>query len=136
MVNSKVPKTASKKTASKKVKRTPKLKIYCGIGDLDSKKQRMGSMKECLDLKQIRYYGVKKVDSKLIDSVKPNKETEKTLIIKIAGLRGRISKMKRDFANTKKIEEKKQIINDVEKIQKEILMLNEKILKLQKKSKK
>ena len=34
---------------------------YCGVGKMP-KGYRRGTMRECVDMKQIRYYGLKKVD--------------------------------------------------------------------------
>ena len=39
-------------------------KIYCGIGKVPKGSKR-GSMKECVESGQIRYYGIKKIDPKL-----------------------------------------------------------------------
>ena len=138
MVNSKtaskkVSKTASKKPASKKVakpKKEPKKSVFCGISQPIPKTHRLGSMKECLDLKQVRYYGLKKIDSKLADSINIKKETKNELMIKMAGLRGKLTKLKRDNDNSKNFDEKTKIIAEYEKIRKEILSLNEKIQKM------
>ena len=48
--------------------------IFCGVGDVPKKKKR-GSMKECAEKGQVRYYGLKKVDSKLIERVLAEKKT-------------------------------------------------------------
>jgi hypothetical protein len=52
--------------------------IYCGIGKVP-KGQKLGTMKECAEKKQIRYYGLKKVDSRIINSAKNEKEIPETL---------------------------------------------------------
>jgi len=40
---------------------------YCGIGKPKYKGQKRGTMKECTQSKQIRFWGLKKVDSRIID---------------------------------------------------------------------
>ena len=138
MTNSKTAfKKTSKKTSKKKVskkvtkvKKEPKLTVFCGITQPVPKGHRLGSMKECLDLKQVRYYGLKKIDSKLADSINVKKESKSDLMIKIAGLRGKLSKLKRDIESSKNFEEKKKITEEFEKVRKEILSLNEKMQKI------
>jgi hypothetical protein len=126
-------KTTSKKTTSKKVlkpKKEPKLKVFCGISQPIPKGHKLGSMKECLELKQVRYYGLKKIDSKLADSINVKKESKSELMIKIAGLRGKLSKMKRDIDNSKNFEEKKRLTEEFETVRKQILSLNDKMQKI------
>ena len=45
-------------------------KPYCGAKDLP-KGRTLGTMKECEDTHQIRYYGLKKVDKRDIENHKP-----------------------------------------------------------------
>lgn len=128
-------KTASKKVSKKtskkvsKPKKEPKLKVFCGISQPIPKGHKLGSMKECLELKQVRYYGLKKIDSKLADSINAKKESKNELMIKIAGLRGRLSKLKRDIDASKKFEEKKKLTEEFETVRKQILLLNDKMQK-------
>ena len=129
----KVSKKESKKTTSKKVskpKKEPKLKVFCGISQPIPKGHKLGSMKECLELKQVRYYGLKKIDSKLADSINVKKESKSELMIKIAGLRGKLSKVKRDIDNSKNFEEKKKLTEEFETVRKQILSLNDKMQKI------
>jgi hypothetical protein len=129
----KVSKKESKKTTSKKVskpKKEPKLKVFCGISQPIPKGHKLGSMKECLELKQVRYYGLKKIDSKLADSINVKKESKSELMIKIAGLRGKLSKLKRDIDNSKNFEEKKKLTEEFETVRKQILSLNDKMQKI------
>ncbi len=127
----KVSKKTSKKTVTvSKPKKEPKLKVFCGISQPVPKGHRLGSMKECLDLKQVKYYGLKKIDNKLVDSINVKKESKNDLLIKIAGLSGKLTKLKRDIENSKNFEEKKKIMEESEKVKKEIVSLNEKIKKV------
>jgi len=75
--------------------------IYCGVRDVPKKKKR-GSMKQCVEKGQISYYGVKKVDSKLLEkhlnSKKEKKDATKVLM-KMAEQKGtltaKLSKLKK-----------------------------------------
>jgi len=57
-------------------------KPYCGVGKVP-KGQKRGSMKECAMSGQIRYYGLKKVDPKIVEYAKKAKkgETKRSTII-------------------------------------------------------
>jgi hypothetical protein len=130
-------KTTSKKPTSKKPtskkptsKKEPKLKVFCGISQPIPKGHKLGSMKECLELKQVRYYGLKKIDSKLADSINVKKESKNDIMIKMAGLTGKLSKLKRDIDNSKNFEEKKKLTEEYENIRKQRLSLNDKLQKI------
>jgi hypothetical protein len=125
-------KSTSKKSTSKvtKSKKEPILKVFCGISQPIPKGHKLGSMKECLELKQVRYYGLKKIDSKLAESINIKKESKKDIMIKMAGLRGKLSKLKRDIDSSKNFEEKKKITEEFESVRKQILFLNDKMEKI------
>lgn len=125
-------KSTSKKPTSKvsKSKKEPKLKVFCGISQPIPKGHKLGSMKECLELKQIRYYGLKKIDNKLAESINIKKESKKDIMIKLAGLRGKLSKLKRDIDNSTNFEEKKKITEEFESVRKQILFLNDRMQKI------
>jgi hypothetical protein len=136
-----------------KQKAVPKKNVYCGVNKL-SKTQVRGSMDDCARKGQIRYYGLKKVDSKIAvhyDKVKEqkkeqqkNKEKEKKKIekdanggkiyisrtqamLKIVGLKTKINKMKRRLGEVKMTEKEKT------KIEKEIATLSKSLEQYQKK---
>lgn len=79
-------------------------KVYCGIGEIPKNKKR-GSMKECAETNQIRYWGEKKVDKKLISHVQDKKNNKlealekqsDKLKIKLVGLRGKSKRISRDL---------------------------------------
>jgi hypothetical protein len=142
VINSK--KTDSKKTDSKKetkikkpkkeVIKKPKkeviLKVFCGITDPIPKGYRLGSMKECVDKNQVRYYGLKKIDSLVIKSINKKKEDYADLQVQAAGLKGTISKIKRDFNKTTDLNEKKKLLEEFENNKKKLLNIGEKLLDL------
>ncbi len=48
-------------------------KVFCGVGNIPKGKKR-GSMKECADAGQVRYYGIKKIDEKLVEQALASKK--------------------------------------------------------------
>jgi hypothetical protein len=80
--------------------------IYCGIGKVP-KNKKMGSMKECGEANQIRQYGIKKVDKKLIDSILAEKQRKSSSVGK---LETKAQKLGEDFvilkAKIKKLQSK------------------------------
>lgn len=125
-------KATSKKANSKKAS-SKKLKVFCGITDPIPKGYRLGSMKECLEKNQVRYYGLKKIDNKLIEASNKKPETEAELQVKAAGFRGKLTKLKRDLDKTDDDAEKKRIKEEYEVIRKQLVAVGEKITKIKNK---
>ena len=117
----KTTKKDSKKTSKKVVK---KEKIYCGIENPIPSGYRLGSMQECFDAGKVMYYGIKKVDSIVLNSKKNNTiESYSSLVIKKAGLSGKKTKLEKIILKTTDIVEKDKLkkeynllINDIKKI--------------------
>lgn len=103
----------------------PRKGIYCGIGNVPTN-YKIGTMQECADKKQIRRYGVYKLDPKILLGalgVKNQKDLEKEknkLEVSLAGARGKISRFTKflkaesesDNANAKKIKELQKKLDD------------------------
>ena len=94
--------------------------IYCGIGKIP-KGQKMGTMRECAEKGQVRYYGIKKIDTKTLSIVK-NKdvvpETKEKLILSMVSLRGIIKRNKGRYEGAKEkkaADEYHKIWQDAEK---------------------
>lgn len=84
-----------------------KKNIYCGIGKVPTDKIR-GTAKECIVTNQVRYYGIKKIDIKLIenkDLMNPDKELKKLRKMEVI-LRGMANKLKKD-KNNKNVDQAK-----------------------------
>ena len=82
--------------------------VFCGIGKIPTKSRR-GSMKECAEKKQIRYYGIKKVDSKILEiamGTKKNKDSRENVLKEMSKYRGRMTKYKKAVAGAKTKEDK------------------------------
>ena len=76
---------------------------YCGAGDVPKGAKR-GTMRECAEKKQIRYYGIKKIDSKTLDISKQYTniaESRDKLMMQASKLRGLISRTKGRYETTK-----------------------------------
>lgn len=99
-------------------------KIYCSIGKVP-KGKRLGSMKECIQANQIRYYGVKKIDPKLLKSSmgstgstgsKKKGDRRTQVILEISKLKGKMKKIQNDMAATKKDADKEKLKKDYNKL--------------------
>ena len=97
-------------------------KIYCGLGPVP-KGHRLGTMQECLEKGQVKYWGVKKIDPTLLASHKKTKRTKKVtsindIRIMQVSLRGKIKKKTGELQgekNEKKIGEINKEINELKK---------------------
>lgn len=120
-------KKSTKKDSKKETKRKPKtLKAYCGIEQPLPKNYRLGSMEECLNAGKVNYYGIKKIDSRLIEARKKAKEgavTIKKLQMDLMGFLGKENRLRKDLAVAKTVEAE-------DKIKKEMVELREKKAKL------
>ena len=78
--------------------------IYCGVDKLKPTNRR-GTAKECAELKQVRYYGLKKIDKKIVEENKGMPVQSEARLLKLSkkrgGLRGRIMKIKDEITDYK-----------------------------------
>jgi len=98
-------------------------KIYCGASKVP-KGQTLGSMKECVEKNQVRYWGVKKVDSRLLEkkSIKKGKsvkETRDKAAIQMIGLRGKVAKLTKQLSEEKDKKKKLALTKELAKAKKE-----------------
>lgn len=96
-------------------------KINCGIGEL-KKGERRGTMKECADKGQVRYYGLKKIDSRILKaSKKVNKElkSRNQLLKKIMSLKAKILGYKKKIKNEDNKNKKEILKNKTRNLLKE-----------------
>jgi hypothetical protein len=105
-------------------------KPYCGIGKMGKDRIR-GNMKECIDNRQIRMYGLKTVDTKILQANQDKKDKIKSrsgLLRKKARLTGRLKKhvseikdeRTKDKPDQDKIKKMKQVGRDMLKEIKDI----------------
>jgi len=90
----------------------PKKKIYCGIG-LVPKDSKLGNMVECVESNQVRYYGIKKIDPKLLEKGRKKKGPENwkrdKLVLEIKLLELKMLKIKKNYKKEKDKEKKKEM---------------------------
>lgn len=93
---------------------------YCGSKAVP-KNRRLGSMKECAERGQINYYGIKKADMRVVNSVTPLKKLnlDKVRSAKI-GLSARLKKLSSDFESNKDKEKKKTLKKEITKTEQEL----------------
>ena len=94
--------------------------IYCGIKKVP-KNKKLGSMKDCAEKGQVTYWGLKKIDNKILESSQKNKKVslDKARLNKIK-LDTRLKKLNKDLDNTKEKEKKTTIKKEIDKTKKEL----------------
>jgi hypothetical protein len=105
----------------------PKQKVVCGVKE-PTKNERRGTMVECAEKKQIRYYGLKKVDKKIVDKM-TKKKSDMTLEEasgKAKGLKTRLKNIKAKL----EIAKKEKDIKKMEDLTKEFKKTKEQFLKI------
>ena len=120
-------------------------KIYCGVDKL-KENQKLGTAKECAELKQVRYYGLKKIKKELVEDNKgmpvKSKGKIKKLIQKRGLLRGKIEKNKAeieeykdevDYKKDKELQKKvKELEDELKKYKEELKKVIIKLKELEK----
>lgn len=96
-------------------------KVYCGVKDL-KKGERLGTMAECAKKDQIRYYGLKKIDSITLKKLtatkkKPTQTKKRTLLMKMVKLDVKIKKLEHEV-------KKKIPTADLSKLKKDLAKYN------------
>ena len=80
------------------------IKINCGVHE-NKKNERRGTMQECVDKKQVRYYGVKTIDKILLNELNKRKKPEKKLSsYNLHELTGLLGAMKRNAERKREIQ--------------------------------
>jgi len=108
--------------------------VVCGIGKV-GKNQKLGSMKECAEKKQIRYWGVNKVDPKILELAKKGSrkgDTRLSVLKQMMGLRGKISKIQKQLKTEKDKKEKDKLEKEKAKFEAELNVVVKKFDKIEK----
>jgi hypothetical protein len=131
---SKKPRKVVKPDSKKKSKKSSKkVKIYCGIENPIPANSRMGTMQECFNAGKVNYYGIKKIDSKVLNSTKKvDTMDSKSLMIKYAGLVGKYRKIEKEIKTTTNADEKNKLMKEYEAIGKDINLIQEQLKKIKK----
>lgn len=107
---------------------------YCGVGKIP-KGKRLGSMKECVEKGEIRFYGLKKIDERLIEAMKEKKysgDNSDDLFIKVVGLKGKLKFMIKKIQAEKDDNKKDKLKKSAKKLHAEIKILQGKMKKSKK----
>ena len=96
-------------------------KIYCGIGQIP-KGSRLGSMKECADKNQVKYYGIKKIDPKLVETIRgASKTSDRDRIFKeLSKNKGKVKRLRDKITGTKDKLVKDKLQKELEKLVEEV----------------
>lgn len=108
--------------------------VVCGIGKIQ-KNQRLGSMKECADKKQIRYWGVNKVDPKILERARTGSnrgETRLSVLKQMMSLRGKLSRNQKLIKAEKDKKELDKLNKEKEKLEAELSVVAKKFAKFEK----
>src|SRR5690606_13795779 len=105
-------------------------KIYCGIGKVP-KNKKLGTMKQCAEANQIRYYGIKKIDRITLENLMKSaemstKKLEKEILkiqVKIGGIKGAMKRLDKCIKYPKDEAEKKKCEKEYEQKEKDKAML-------------
>jgi len=110
--------------------------ISCSIQSL-KKNQRRGTLDECIKKRQIRYYGIEKVDMSKAKKAKPGKNelTRDKIMAKISALRGKVKNLTSKMMNAKKEDEKEQFKSELNKATNELTKYRELYTEIEKKPK-
>jgi hypothetical protein len=94
--------------------------IYCGIKKVP-KNKKLGSMKECAEKGQVSYWGLKKIDTKILENTKSVKKMslDKTRTNKIK-LDTRLKKLTKDLDVAKDKEKKSTLKKEITKTKKDL----------------
>lgn len=123
-----------KKDIKKQKKDTKKEnKIYCGWNENIPKGQRRGTMKECLDSKQVRFWGINKIDRNLLKTASQpdlDKQIEKVRL-QASAIQGKANNIMKKYKRERDDNEKEKLKQEYNKYVAEYNQLNNKMKNLQ-----
>lgn len=100
--------------------------IYCGSKEKIPKGKKLGTMQECADKGQICLYGLKKVDSKIVNKTKKTETKNKLykLYGRLMGEKNKLTKQISGERDKKKVDELKikldDLNNDIKKVKEKL----------------
>lgn len=107
----------------------PFTEAYCGIKKKIPKGKHRGSMKECVKKGEVRYYGLHKVDQKILSKKDKIKDDYLGLTVSemkavLRKLNGKLLKMKKDYKMERDEKKKQQMKKDYKRLQDEFNRAN------------
>ena len=110
-------------------------KPYCGIESKVPKGYHRATMQECIDNKQVRYYGLHKIDKRLLEAPKQkkvsNKDREKQ-ISKLIIVKAKVKKLKEKIDDTDDADEKAVLKDQLKALKKEGVEISDNIKSINK----
>lgn len=107
---------------------------YCGA--MKTPKGRTeGTMKECVQAHQVRKYGLKKVDIRIIKKTGAKGPTRAKVLSRRTALRAQVKRLKDDLPYAKTDEKEKEMKKSIAEKKKELKELNKLFAEFQKKRK-
>jgi len=103
--------------------------IYCGVRDVPKGKKR-GSMKECAEKGEVRYFGLNKVDERLLEFLRDPKKkpmSRDKVFIKMSTLKIKLKKMQMEVTDAQKESIKKKTSSSIKKFQTIKELFNKKV---------
>lgn len=94
--------------------------VYCGVRDVPAGKKR-GSMKQCAEKGEVRYYGLNKVDERLLEFLRDPKQkpmSRDKVFIKMSSLKMKLKKMQIVVSDAQKESQKKKTATAIKKFEK------------------
>lgn len=115
-----MPRKDISKQTSKKRESTSNKEVYCGINEPKSK-QRRGSMRECAERGQIRYFGLKKIDDRAMKTygLRTEKGKQKHMddtLKKLGSYRGKRYRLRADLPYEKDRNKKAEMKEEIKKL--------------------
>ena len=92
--------------------------IYCGIKEIPKNAKR-GSMRECAEKNQIRYWGLKKVDSRVLENVEQLMSLDKARLNRTK-FDTRLKRLTTQYNRTKDKEKKLILKKEITETEKEL----------------
>jgi hypothetical protein len=93
-------------------------KPYCGIGKIP-KNKKQGSIQDCAEAKQIRKYGLEKVEREEIQTKKDQRNEEKQKLL-ISVMKNKLSKLIKKIKDEKNEEKKNDLKEEAKKVLREL----------------
>ena len=97
-------------------------KPYCGVSEKVPKGFHRATMQECIDNKQVRYYGLHKIDKKLLEAPKQKRISDKDRekqIGKLIIVKAKVKKLKEKIDDTDDVDEKAVLKDQLKALKKE-----------------
>ncbi len=104
-------------------------KIYCGCKDVP-KNKRLGTLQECFDINQTRYYGITS-DKKLLELIKTSKQNQEYKV-KVTRINKKLKDLSYFLVSAETESEVEDVVNEIKKFEDKKKVLKIKNIEYQK----